>query len=219
MTRTLALEFSTARRSVAVGEWEPGGEVRVLGELCAAQGEHGTAVALVEQVLRLADLPPEVVEQVVVGLGPGSYTGIRSAIAFAQGWALARPVTLPGIDSMHGLAHQAARSGWAGDLLLLADAQRGEFYRALYRLEGGGARNVEAIRLATREEIEADRQVPMAGPDLEKLLPQARPLHPEATALLELARAGHPAWLSPPLEPVYLRPVSFVKAPPPRLIP
>ena len=72
----------------------------------------------------------------MLGLGPGSYTGIRSAIALAQGWAL---------GTEGGIGRSSERGCdrlWAtvqGDFVVVLDAQRGEFYTKCFRFNGDGA--------------------------------------------------------------------------------
>ena len=68
-----------------------------------APEEHGN-LALVERALAQANCRREEIAVVAVGLGPGSYTGIRSAIALAQGWQLGRGVKTLGISSVECLA-------------------------------------------------------------------------------------------------------------------
>ena len=77
--KILALEFSSARRGVAVVD---GG--RVLG-LAEGDGLAPGPFALIESALRAAGVEREQIECVALGRGPGSYTGVRSAIALAQG--------------------------------------------------------------------------------------------------------------------------------------
>ena len=62
---------------------------------------------MIEKVLAAAKIEREEIEVLAVGLGPGSYTGIRVAISIAQGWQLARGVKLLGIGSAECLAAQA----------------------------------------------------------------------------------------------------------------
>jgi len=57
------------------------------------------ALGMIESVLREAGLEREQIDVIAVGLGPGSYTGIRTALSIAQGWQLARGVKLLGISS------------------------------------------------------------------------------------------------------------------------
>src|SRR5258708_1278026 len=106
--KILALEFSSPIRSVAVcagGRWrgqagEPGGG-----------GKH--PFALIDSALERAGVSRDEIECVAVGLGPGSYAGIRIAIAIAQGWQLANGVRLLGISSAEVVAAHAGQLGSA----------------------------------------------------------------------------------------------------------
>ena len=95
----LALEFSSAQRSVAVLDLETGGasswpkkdgamtRPRPPAKMAEAieAGAGGTnAFSLMEKALAGAGLAREQIEVIVVGLGPGSYTGIRVALSVAQ---------------------------------------------------------------------------------------------------------------------------------------
>ena len=91
----LALEFSSEQRSVALAR-----DGAILAEATESGGYRVThAFRLIEKVLEQAKMPRDEIEVIAVGLGPGSYTGIRAAIAIAQGWQLARGVKLLGVGS------------------------------------------------------------------------------------------------------------------------
>ena len=98
----LALEFSSAQRSVAIAR-----DGDVLAEASETGGRGTNAFGLIEKVLAAAKIGREEIECLAVGLGPGSYTGIRVALSIAQGWQLARGVKLLGIGSVECLAAQA----------------------------------------------------------------------------------------------------------------
>ena len=66
----------------------------------------------------------EGVERIVVGTGPGSFAGIRSALAFAQGYALATHCEVLGLPSACALADE-------GRLAVVGDARQGKFWIAL----------------------------------------------------------------------------------------
>ena len=82
--KILALEFSSQQRSVAIVD-----DSGVLSEITTDQLKTGPLV-LIEQALQQAQIGREEIQRLGIGIGPGSYTGIRSAIAVAQGWQLAR---------------------------------------------------------------------------------------------------------------------------------
>jgi len=80
------------------------------------------------------------VERIVVGTGPGSFAGIRSALAFAQGYALGRKCEVLGLPSACALAAQVLASDSAAchRLAVVGDARQGMSWIALfdgYRLE------------------------------------------------------------------------------------
>ena len=71
------------------------------------------------------DLDLEGVERIVVGTGPGSFAGIRSALAFAQGYALGTRCEVLGLPSACALAD-------GGRLAVVGDARQGTFWIALF---------------------------------------------------------------------------------------
>ena len=101
-------------------------------------GGHGAnAFGMIEQVLAEAKIEREQIDALAVGLGPGSYTGIRAAISIAQGWQLARGVKLLGVSSADCLAAQARAENILGRVNVVIDAQRNEFYLATYEIAAG----------------------------------------------------------------------------------
>src|SRR5579885_3125585 len=144
----LALEFSSPQRSVAVARGR-----EVLAE--AVESGGGTpAFRLIEKALTDAAVDRRQIEVVAVGLGPGSYTGIRAAIAVAQGWQLARGTRLAGVGVVPAMAATAHGNGWHGKLNLVIDAQRNEFYLAVFDLRSDGIEEVNPLHLATKAEVE-----------------------------------------------------------------
>ena len=175
-------------------------------------------MGLIEAALGEAQLGRGQVECAVVGLGPGSYTGIRLAIALAQGWQLAAPVKLLGISSAECLAAQAQAEGILGRVGIVIDAQRNEFYLAAYDVGPLARREIEPLRLASFAEIQACQQAGavLVGPEMTKWFPGGRMLFPRAASLGLLAWDRADFVAGERLEPIYLRETRFVKAPPPR---
>lgn len=219
--KILALEFSTDRRSAAVLNSGADGESAVLLGHASQSGTRTTAAfALIEQAVRAARLEREQIECVAVGLGPGSYTGIRVAISVAQGWQLARGVKLLGLGSVECLAAQAHADGCLGRVNIALDAQRNELYLAGYDLTADGWQEADPLRIATLAEAQAlARQGSLIGPEVKRWFPEGRELSPDAAVLGRLAASRTDFAPGGELEPVYLRETSFVKAPPPRVIP
>ena len=163
----------------------------------------------------------EEIECLAIGIGPGSYTGIRAAIALAQGWQLARPVKLLGISSAECLAAEAQANGFFGTVNVVIDAQRNELYLARYEITRDHYREVTALALATPETVRARLSAGdhIVGPEATRWFDTGKILSPNAATLARLA-AGRTNFLpGEKLEPIYLRETNFVKAPPPRVLP
>jgi len=216
----LALEFSSEQRSVAVLRDRPGDAPQVAGTAVVTGGRATAALGLVDQALRQANLERDQVERVVVGLGPGSYTGIRMSIAVAQAWQLARGVALSGLSSAEAIAAQARHIGLRGTIHVVIDAQRHEFYFGVYEVNQAAALELRPLRLAQRGELEALAAAGaiLVGPEAARRLPGGRDLFPHAAVLGALSCQRTECLRGEQLEPIYLRETSFVKAPPPRVV-
>jgi len=206
----LALEFSSHRRSVALAR---GGNL--LAEAAETGGYRVTnAFGLMEKVLADAKISRAEIAVIAVGLGPGSYTGIRAAIAVAQGWQLATGVKLLGVSSADCLAAQAQAEKIFGRVNVAIDAQRGEFYLAGWEISASERREISPLKIVSAVELAARRNAGeiCVGPEMEP------PRLPTAAMLARLAAGRSDFIAGEKLEPIYLRETSFVKAPPPRIV-
>ena len=218
--KILALEFSSPHRSVAVLDTDAS-KPRAAGSSRESQGRDTHAFAMIEKALDQAGVSRESIECLVIGLGPGSYTGIRVAISLAQGWQLARGIKLLGISSVECLAVQAQEQQLHGRVNIAIDAQRNEFYLASYNVTDALLDLAEPLRLISAEQVREliSKGVQVIGPDVSSSFPGARDFWPDARTLARLA-AGRTNFIhGEQLEPIYLRPATFVKAPPPRILP
>jgi len=215
--KMLALEFSSPQRSVAAGD----GAGAVGEAIDSAPGNTMKPLALTERALRLVGLEREQIEVLVIGLGPGSYTGIRAAIALAQGWQLGRGVNLLGVSSAEAIAAQAQADGMTGKINVVIDAQRGEFYLAGHEISADERREVSPLRLATLAEARLREQAGelLIGPEVTRWFPEGRIVFPRAAMLAQLAKGRSDFMAGENLEPIYLRETTFVKAPPSRILP
>ena len=126
---TLALETSTRLGSIALGDGD-----RLISE-CALAVRATHSETVLDEVARMLDrarVDPGGIERVVIGAGPGSFTGVRIAAALAKGWCHAREVPLYAYSSLRAVAASAGRER----VCALFDARRGEVYGAAYA--GGG---------------------------------------------------------------------------------
>jgi tRNA threonylcarbamoyladenosine biosynthesis protein TsaB len=131
------LGLDTATADTAVALWAPGGpEVQRRDEppLGARPAHAGKLLLLVEEVLDAAGAGWEDVERIAVGVGPGSFTGLRIGIATARGLAQARNLPLIGVSSLAALA-KGVRPPYPGGVrppyvVAVIDARRGEVFAA-----------------------------------------------------------------------------------------
>jgi tRNA threonylcarbamoyl adenosine modification protein YeaZ len=215
--KILALEFSSKQRSVALVDSQPGGAVLHAGEAVRSGGRSTPVFAMIEDVLAQAGIERESVECLAVGLGPGSYHGIRVAIALAQGWQLARGTPLLGVSSVECITAQAHAEGLFGHVTAVVDAQRDELYVADYAINAAGWHEVQPLRLAPVKETQAaltPEQMPV-GPEATRWFERGRVVFPRAETLGRLAANRSDFIPGEKLEPVYLRATTFVKAKPP----
>jgi tRNA threonylcarbamoyladenosine biosynthesis protein TsaB len=205
----LALEFSSPQRSVALAR-----DGRVLAT-ASETGERTThAFGMIEKILADARLERGQIEALAVGLGPGSYAGIRVALAIAQGWQLAVAVKLLGISSAEAIVARAHAEKIFGRVAVVIDAQRGEFYLATYDLEPSGGKEISPLRIVTLAEVEAHAAAgeTIIGPEVTRWFPGGRIIFPTAATLAGLATGRTDFVPGEKLEPIYLRQTTFVKA-------
>jgi tRNA threonylcarbamoyl adenosine modification protein YeaZ len=214
----LALEFSSGQRSVAVVRRGAGDASFVTSEVVETGAGGTRAFGMIEGALREAGLEREQIEVLAIGLGPGSYTGIRVALSVAQGWQLASRndgMKLLGVSSAECVAAQAQAEKISGRVNVVIDAQRNEFYLASYELSAAGRKEVEPLRILTRAEVEsrAGANEKLIGPEVTRWFPNGRMVFPRAAMLGQLAMNRNDFAVSNQLEPIYLRETNFVKAP------
>jgi tRNA threonylcarbamoyladenosine biosynthesis protein TsaB len=217
----LALEFSSGQRSVAVVRGRAGDASFVASEVVETGAGGTRALGMIDDALREAGLEREQIEVIAVGLGPGSYTGIRVALSVAQGWQLASRnggMKLLGISSAECVAAQAQAEKISGRVNVVIDAQRNEFYLAAYEISAAGRKEVEPLRILTRPEVEsrAGAKEILIGPEVTRWFPNGRMVFPRAAVLGQLALNRNDFAAGDKLEPIYLREPNFVKAPPSR---
>lgn len=193
----LAVDSSTSVGSAALVD-----AGRLLREEAFAGGRSrggGVARAIADLILDAGEI-----SAVVVGTGPGSYSGIRSAVAAAWGFAVTRRTPLFGVSSLLALA--------PGEYFAVGDARRGQYYFA--RIRDGEF--VESPHLLTPGEILASiarcPDLPVFVPsDTPRVVPGQRVATPRAALLAGLVPIdpeSAPPWPPMPV-PMYLKPPSI----------
>ncbi len=165
------LAFDTANEIIAIGlgvlhassrmieltasveaEARRASNTQLLPRIDAALAEHGVA--------------REDIACVAVGRGPGSFTGVRIAMATAKGIASALEVPLVGVSSLDAVAWNAWAAGERGPLSVVADAMRKEVYPVRYLLNDTGIERLEADRVVKAED--AARELAAEGDPAEE---------------------------------------------------
>ncbi|MEY2500253.1 MAG: tRNA threonylcarbamoyladenosine biosynthesis protein TsaB [Verrucomicrobiota bacterium] len=190
--KTLALETSTARGSIALRD---DGEVLFDGAFAADRKHSGAFFENVQLCLERCGRP----EKIVVGLGPGSYAGVRIAIATGLGLRFATGSKLVGIPSICAL-DVAPRA-----YCVVGDARRESFFFA--RIES--AQLIEGPILESQAELEVRLEgmsVPIFASESLPQFSQVQLAYPSASRLVDVAasQAGEIADVES-LEPIYLR--------------
>ncbi len=104
---------------------------------------------LVESVCNQAQVRLLDLAQVVIGVGPGSFTGLRIGMSFAKGVACAGKVPLVGVSSFLGIAKRRAMIEEANGLfLVVSDARRREVFMSEYQLVKGDVVQTQAPTIA-----------------------------------------------------------------------
>jgi tRNA threonylcarbamoyladenosine biosynthesis protein TsaB len=94
---------------------------------------HATRLlVMAAELLARADVAWSALDRIAVGLGPGTFTGLRVGIATARGLAQSLSVDLVGVSSLRALAEGVAGAGGRRGLLTVIDARRGEAFAAAY---------------------------------------------------------------------------------------
>jgi tRNA threonylcarbamoyladenosine biosynthesis protein TsaB len=122
VTRVLALDTAT---DIATACVVTDGAVRAEGTIGPERYAAQRILELADELLAEAGLRPVALDVVVVGTGPGSFTGLRIGIAAARGLGLALGIPVAGVSTLEALRAGAGPAAYA-----VIDARRGEVFAA-----------------------------------------------------------------------------------------
>ncbi|MDI5972723.1 tRNA (adenosine(37)-N6)-threonylcarbamoyltransferase complex dimerization subunit type 1 TsaB [Streptomyces sp. SL13] len=201
----LALDTATPAVTVALHD----GRDAVAHSTVVDARRHGELLLpAVDRVLTRAGAVVGDLTGIVVGVGPGPYTGLRVGLVTAASLGDALGVPVHGLCTLDGLAYAARDGGLTGPFTVATDARRKEVYWARY--DDAGAR-VTGPAVDRPADIAAQvAGVPAVGAGAAlypEVFPDVRPpAHQDAAALAALA-AGKLARGEefPPALPLYLR--------------
>jgi len=220
--RLLALDTATELCSAAL--WVDG--AITTREAWAPREHGGLILPMIEELLREQRLAGAELDAVAFGRGPGAFTGVRLAVAVAQGLGYAWEKPLIPISDLHALAAAALQPGPPTRALVCQDARMEEVYWACFERRGGESlmhRSDEAVSAPERVALPRDweeGQLSLVGvgsgfetyaalrqrfaTQLQTVMPELRP---HARQIAELAaQAGLSAAVpAARAQPVYLR--------------
>jgi tRNA threonylcarbamoyladenosine biosynthesis protein TsaB len=214
----LGIETSTAVTSVAIGSEQGIIASALLGR---GKGHEQFLVPAIRFIHEEAEIPPQQLAGIAVGLGPGLFTGMRVGVATAKTMAQALRVPIVGIPSLDLLAYAVRHSPRL--ICACVDARRREVFSAFYRQVPGGVQRLSDYVVWPPERLAAE--VEARGEDVlfvgngalvyrdritAKRSEYASPTQafPTAAALVELALPRFVREDSDPLlelEPLYVR--------------
>lgn len=205
MTARTVLAIDTATSAVIAGVLRRGedGRIELLAERISVEGQ-GKARAHAELltpniVAAVADcgLSLEAIDAVVVGCGPGPFTGLRVGMATAAAYGHALGVPVYGVCSLDAIGGRTT-----GEVLVVTDARRREVYWARYR---DGVR-FDGPAVAAAADVSADGAERVAGSPAHCALFDLPPIGPQLPSPAGLVAAVADWRPDPePLVPLYLR--------------
>jgi tRNA threonylcarbamoyladenosine biosynthesis protein TsaB len=127
--RILSIDTTSVAGSVALSE----DDELITQEQQGACGTHSERlIPSINHLLNIAGWQRTDIQGIAVAIGPGSFTGLRIGLAAAKGMALALGCPIAGVSSLESLAQNGR--GFAGTVIPLIDARRGEIYAAAWRV-------------------------------------------------------------------------------------
>ncbi|MDI6843606.1 MAG: tRNA (adenosine(37)-N6)-threonylcarbamoyltransferase complex dimerization subunit type 1 TsaB [Anaerosomatales bacterium] len=150
----VAIDTATEQVAVGIGDLDDPGSVLAERSFLAPRAANEVLVRTVEDLLEEVGARASDVKAVACGRSPGSFTGVRIAVATAKGMAHGLRAPLVGFGTSEAIAHRWTRPGLVG---VVTDAMRGEVYPALFRVEGDGVvKRLSSDCVATPQEVAAE---------------------------------------------------------------
>ena len=155
MSLILCIETGTDICSVGLAR---DGELVSLRESDEGRDHAKNVAVFVDELLRENDVAAEELSAVAVGMGPGSYTGLRIGVSFAKGLCYGLQIPLVAVGSLDSLV-QVAREDYAAGIIdveqwddavlcPMVDARRMEVYTQMFDAKGQSLNEVKAEIIA-----------------------------------------------------------------------
>ncbi|RYF40065.1 MAG: tRNA (adenosine(37)-N6)-threonylcarbamoyltransferase complex dimerization subunit type 1 TsaB [Comamonadaceae bacterium] len=199
--KLLAFDTSTDRMSIAVTDgartWQHSGP--------GSAQSSGTLIPVILGLMRDAGLNLSALDAIVFGRGPGSFTGLRTACAVAQGLAFGANVPVLPLDTLMAVAEEARLQQLAADaaetlrITAVLDARMDELYVQTFDCSADGCRALASCVLVRPEALAVGDGVQLLAGNVFAVYPDRLSANvmamprvetlPTATAMLRLAPA------------------------------
>ena len=137
MSTILAIETSTEIASAALlYDGLPSSSTLLVQSASGVQNHSQTLLPMVQTLLSQANLRLNACDAIAFGVGPGSFTGVRTACGVAQGLAFGLGLPVVPIHTLLAMAQACRLQTGAQEVLPILDARMGEVYWAQYRFDG-----------------------------------------------------------------------------------
>lgn len=176
----IVFDSSTKALTVALAEGEAPDFVIKASTTSLGKRQHGQTLApAIQTILEQVDWKMSEIDEIIVGVGPGSYTGLRIGVTFAKVWANSAKLPLHSVSS---LALMAASATPQVDFVIpVIDARRHTAYTGLYRFDGKVLKAVEPdqhmqfdVWLAkVKQHIGVNSSVVLVGVDIDEFVEMA----------------------------------------------
>ena len=155
----LAFDTGTDVMSIAVSRTR-GGHTQYWQHTSAGGPQTSTGlIPAIVGLMQQAELPLSALDAICFGSGPGSFTGLRTACAVAQGLAFGANVPVLAVDSLMAVAEEARHTALAaqthGVVTALLDARMDELYVGTYAFDGPQWTVVQPSGLVRPEDLQA----------------------------------------------------------------
>lgn len=146
----IILGFDTSTKSASVSLIKDGS---ILGEyIINDKKTHSQKIMpILESLLNLANVEIEEIDLIAVSIGPGSFTGLRIAMATVKAIAHVRNLEIIAVNSLEALAYNVHNSSKV--IVPVIDAQRDQVYTGFYKYEGERLTNIRDIEVMSVSDL------------------------------------------------------------------
>jgi tRNA threonylcarbamoyladenosine biosynthesis protein TsaB len=149
MSIILAIETSTELASAALLH----GDALIVRESMGVQMHAASILPMVQQLLAQAGIALSQCDAIALGIGPGSFTGVRTACGVVQGLAFGSDLPVVPVVTLEAMAQACLETVGSEEVLAILDARMGEVYWAQYRHGAHGWQPVITPTLSAAHDV------------------------------------------------------------------